>query len=133
MKRYLRSFVYNLASLWAALNLIDGVKFYGDYLTLLKASFVLTVINLIVRPLISLLLLPINLLTLGMFRWLANVIALYLVTLFVPQLVISDFQFLGANLQGFIIPQMHFSQFWALVLTSFFLSLFSSFLFWLSK
>ena len=133
IKKHLRSFVFNLAALWLVSEFIKGVSLVGGYQTLFLAAVALTLINFLVRPLVKLLLLPVNLLTLGAFRWLINVIALYIATLFVPQFKINAFLFPGFSYQGFIIPSIHLGIFWVYVLTSFFLSFITSFLFWLIR
>lgn len=133
MKKYLRLFLFNLVSLWLIASLLPGVSFSGGYQTLALAAVVLTLVNLLLKPLVNILLLPINLLTLGMFRWLINVITLYLVTIFVPQFKITSFFCPGFNYQGFIIPSMYLSTFWVFVLSSFMISLATTFLLWLSK
>lgn len=133
IKRHLRSFVFNLATLWLISQMLEGVSFSGGYQTLFLAAVALTLVNFLVKPLIKLLLLPINLLTLGAFRWLVNVIALYLVTLLVPQFEIKSFLFPGFSYQGFVVPSIYLGTFWVYVLVSLFLSLITSFLFWLIK
>ncbi len=133
IKKYLRSFIFNLGALWLADYLFPGVSLAGGYQTLLLATLALTLVNLLVKPLVKLLLLPINLITLGMFRWLINVVALYLVTLIVPQFQIQGFLFPGFSFQNFSLPAVQLSTFWVYVLVSFFLSLVTSFLFWLRK
>lgn len=132
-KKHLRSFVFNLVALWLATQIIEGVSFVDGYQTLLLAGLALTLVNLIVKPLVKLLLLPINLLTLGLFRWVINVIALYSVTLFVPQFKIESFLFSGFTYQGFSLPATQLSVFWVYIITSFFLSLVTSTLFWLVR
>lgn len=133
MKKYLRLFLFNLVSLWLVTSFLPGASFSGGYQTLALAAMVLTLVNLLIKPLINLLFLPINLLTLGMFRWVINVITLYLVTLFVPQFKITSFFYPGFNYQGFMVPSMYLSAFWVLVLSSFIISLTTTFLLWLSK
>lgn len=133
MKRLLRSFVINTATLWLVTQILPGVGYAGGYQTLLLAALALTVVNLLVKPLINLLLLPINLLTLGAFRWLVNVAALYLVALIVPQFQINSFLFPGFTYQGFIIPSINLTVFWVFVLTSFLISLISSLFYWVVK
>ncbi|MCH7951840.1 phage holin family protein [Patescibacteria group bacterium] len=132
MKSLIRSFAINLAALQAAVMLLPGVTNTGGIQSLIGAILVLAIINLLIRPIISLLLLPINLLTLGAFRWLVNVIILFLLTLLVADLSVSAFTFEGFNYQGFTIPQLEISKFWTLVLASLTLSITNSFLFWLS-
>lgn len=133
MKRLLRSFVINTATLWLVTQILPGVGYAGGYQTLLLTALALTIVNLLVKPLINLLLLPINLLTLGAFRWLVNVATLYLVTLIVPQFQIKSFLFPGFTYQGFIIPSINLTVFWVFVLTSFLISLTSSLFYWVVK
>lgn len=133
MKRLLRSFVINTATLWLVTQILPGVGYAGGYQTLLLTALALTIVNLLVKPLINLLLLPINLLTLGAFRWLVNVAALYLVALIVPQFQINSFLFPGFTYQGFIIPSINLTVFWVFVLTSFLISLISSLFYWVVK
>lgn len=133
MKGLLRSFFINLASLWIVGQVIPGVSFGEGYRGLLLAALVLGLVNLFVKPLINILLLPLNILTLGTFRWLVNVASLYLVTIFVPQFKISGFFYPGFLYQGFVIPSLTIGSFWALVLTSFVLSLLLAFFYWLVK
>lgn len=133
LKKYLRSFVFNTGSLWLAAFLFEGVNFAGDYRTVLSAGLALTLANLIVRPLVKLLLLPINLLTLGAFRWLANVAALYLTTVIVPQFSISGVSFAGYSSHGFVVPAFSTGAFWGFVFVSFFISFIVSLIYWLIK
>lgn len=133
MKRYLRHFFYNFLALIFTGYLLAGVKFVGGYQTILLATLALTLVNLLVSPLVKLLLLPINLLTMGAFRWLINLIALYLVTVIVPQFQIKSFTFTGFTYQGFVVPTVNLSVFWAFLATSLVLSLSTTFLIWLNK
>lgn len=133
MKNQLRLFLFNLFALWLVTQLIAGVRFSGGWQTLVLASFVLTLANWLIKPLVKLLLLPINLLTLGAFRWLINVVILYLVTLLVPNFKIAAFLFPGFSYQGFVIPSLHLTTFWVFVIVSFAISLVTTFLLWLVK
>ena len=130
MKKHLRSFLITSASLMVAAWLIPTINFQEGVKTVLITALALTLVNLIVRPVINLLLLPINLLTLGLFRWLVNVFAFYIVVLLIPQLKIEPYPFPGFAHQGFIIPSIQFSFFWTLVLVSFIISFTTGFLYW---
>lgn len=132
MKKYLRLFLVNFASLWLVASILAGVSYQGGYQTLAVTALVLTVINFVVKPLIKILLLPINLITLGAFRWLINVTSLYLVTIIVPQFKVNAFFFPGFEFQGFIIPSINLNIFWAFFLASFLISLTTTFLLWLA-
>lgn len=133
MKKHLRLFLVNLVSLWLVTNILEGVGYSEGYKTLASAALVLTIINFAVKPLIKLLLLPINLITLGAFRWVINVLSLYLVTIVVPQFEVQAFHFPGFSHQGFVIPAVYLSTFWALVVASLLISLVTTLLLWLMK
>lgn len=131
IKKYLRLFLINYLALWLVAKYITGVVFIGGNQTMALAALVLTLIGLLIKPLISLLLLPINLLTLGSFRWLINVITLWLVTIIIPQFTISSFHFAGFSYKGFIFPAIFLATFWVYVLTAFFISLVITISLWL--
>lgn len=131
MKRLIHSLVFNIFGLYLAVSLVPGVSYSGGFKTLFLAGFCLALFNLFIKPLINLLLLPINLLTLGMFRWVVNVIILYLLTLAVPQFSIQGFAFPGFTYQNFSLPPVEVNSFWNTVVTSCFLSFVLSFLYWL--
>lgn len=130
-KKHLRLFLINLFSLWAVAEFIPGVSFSGGAKTLISAAIALTVVNFIIRPLLKLLLLPINLVTMGAFRWLVNVLTIYLVTILVPEFKVGEFLFSGFSYQGFIIPEIYLGTFWVFILTSFLISIITTFLLWL--
>ena len=133
MKKHLRLFLINLVALWLVTNVLEGVGYSEGFKVLALAALVLTVINFVVKPLIKLLLLPINLITLGTFRWVVNVLSLYLVTIIVPQFQVQSFHFPGFSHQGFVIPAVYLSTFWALVVASLLISLITTLLLWLMK
>lgn len=59
--------------------------------TAVIASLVLGVVNLVIRPIVRLLALPITLLTLGLFGWVINALMLLLVAAIVPGFRLSGF------------------------------------------
>jgi putative membrane protein len=133
MKTLLRHFLVNVVALWAVAQLFSGMTFAKNYETLVVTAAVLGLVHLLVKPILNIFLLPLNLLTLGMFRWLVNVASLYLVTLLVSGFSVYAFNFSGFSYSGFYLPAFAVSGFMALVLTSFVLSLISSFFYWLCK
>lgn len=74
---------------------------YLDWVTLLLAALVLTILNSIVKPILSLLLLPINIVTLGLFSVVLNVALLWLATYLVPGFQILPTSFFGLELNYF--------------------------------
>lgn len=133
MRGFLKTILVNLFTFFFISKFIGGIDFSEKISVLLLASFCLALFNLIIRPILNLLLMPINLLTLGAFRWVINLAVLYLVTLFVPEFRIVGFTFPGFSFSGFIIPEIRFSFFWSLILISFLIEIISGFISWLFK
>lgn len=132
MKKYFKDTFINLSGLFSVtLIMKEALTFSRGWETLLVAAAGLTVLNHLVKPIIKLIFLPINLITLGMFRWLTNVVILFLLTTFVGSFQINQFQFPGLHYQGSFLPPMQLGFFWTLTLTSFLLSLLTSFYYWL--
>ncbi len=131
MKRLLRYFLINLVSLLAATKIIAGLTYTGGAKSLLIGAIAFMIINLLLVPLLKVLFLPLNLLTLGLFAWLTNVLALYALTS-VSDFKLISFAFAGANLNGFVIPAYELSPFLVAVVASFVIGLITNFLQWLT-
>src|SRR3989338_5484897 len=76
----------------------EGLIIQGGFNTYVIGGLVLCLLFMIVKPILKILSLPLNLVTLGLFSFLTNTIILYLATILVPQIKISSFTFSGANL-----------------------------------
>ncbi len=132
IRLFFRTVSINLLGIYLASQILNGVIVYvGGVSTLLMAALVIAAVNLFVRPVINLLLLPINLVTLGMFRWVSNLVTLFLATRLIPNLQIHSFDYVGANLGVIIIPAIHFSAFMAFVVATITLTITFHFLYWL--
>lgn len=124
----LHAFVFFLLSVG-----LSGVKISGGIPTLLLAGFVLTLMNMTVRPILTLLTLPFNLATFGMFSFVTNAFILYLLTVLVVQIQIVAFTFSGFSFVGFVIPQFYLNTFFAFVFVAFLFSLIMSIIEWFIK
>ena len=132
MKSLLRHFLINLTSLWVTSRFIPGVYFEGGIKTLIIGAFIFMLINFLLVPFLKLLFLPLNLLTLGFFSWLINVVALYALTTVVGDFKIMAYQFPGFYSNGFSLPAMELSAFWVAVAASLLIGFITNFLQWLS-
>jgi len=92
---------------------------YGSSVTLIATGVVLTLLDKTIRPILKVLFLPINVVTLGLFSLVINVFILYLVTYFVPGFVIDNVVIFGIHLNQF------FSLLFASALIGFFQGLFA--------
>jgi putative membrane protein len=128
----LRSLAINVICIVIASQVLAGVMTYvGGVTTLLTAALVIAIVNLLIKPIINLLLLPLNLVTMGLFRWIANLVTLYIVTWLVPNIQIHSFIFPGLNLTFLIIPAIPFSAFGAFIVTTLVLTAVFHLVYWL--
>lgn len=132
MKTVLRYFLINLVSLLITTKLIPGLTYTGGIKSLFIGALAFMLINLILVPLLKILFLPLNLLTLGLFAWLTNVLALYALTTVVSDFQLSPFYFPGSMFGGVVIPPLELTAFWVAVVASFMIGLITNFLQWLS-
>jgi putative membrane protein len=133
MKTLLRNTLFNAFSIFLISQLITGMKIYGGLPTYIIAGLVLTLLMMILKPVLNLLALPLNIITLGTFSFIINVIIFYILTVLVVGIVVSSFTFSGVSFAGFIIPKIYFNTIFAFILVSFLQSFMVSFLSWLIK
>jgi putative membrane protein len=78
MERFLVRWAFNVAALWVAAKLLSGVSVSGDqFFTLVLAGLVLGLANMVVKPILVILALPLILLTLGIAYFLVNVLIVF--------------------------------------------------------
>lgn len=71
--------VIGAAALWVAVQIVPGLDFDGSVPALLLVALILGVINAVVKPILTVLSLPLVVLTLGLFLLVVNALALWLV------------------------------------------------------
>ena len=123
MRKFIVKILATAASFYVAQYFLLGVHLDNNMATYLLASFVFVIFNFILSPIIKLLFLPINLLTLGLFRWVSNVLVLYLFDLVYDGISISAFTYSGLQTAWLVLPPGPLGLFWVLVITSLIMSL----------
>jgi putative membrane protein len=133
MKAFLRTILFNSFSIFILSQALPGVKVHGGPVTLLFGGLALTLLLVLVKPVLNLLSLPLNIVTLGFFSVFTNIIIFYLLTILVVGISITDFTYPGISYAGFVIPKIYVGTLFAFALASFLQSLAVSFLTWLIK
>lgn len=118
MKHFFRSVVSFVFALWLTSALIPALVIAGNVWGMLSAGLALTIMMIIFKPLIALILLPVNILTLGLLGWFVNVIVLYLWSALVPQVTLRPWTFPGVTWGGFVVPPANVSYTWTLIIVS---------------
>jgi putative membrane protein len=123
MRKIIVKILATAASFYIAGYFLSGVHLASTWAAYLTASLVFVIFNFLLTPIIKLLLLPINLLTLGLFRWMTNVLVLYLFDLLYDGISIVSFTYPGYSSSLISIPSGNLGLFWVLVFTSLLMSL----------
>jgi putative membrane protein len=114
-------------------QVLEGVRVNGGLIEYIFGGIVLSILFLLVKPILSIVTLPLNIITLGLFSFLINAIILYLLTIFVPNVSVTAFRFNGFSFWGFVVPQLSINIFFAFIIASILLSIIVGFLKWLTK
>ncbi len=86
--------------------------------TIIKVAFILSIFELLLKPIIRILLLPINILTLGLFRIVINTFGFYLAIFLLSDFQVNSIKTASTFWQGINIPGFIFNGFWAFVVSS---------------
>lgn len=98
--RFIKSVIISILTIAILAWFFPNIS-YSSSITLLLAGIVLTLLDRLVKPLLKILFLPINIVTLGFFSLVINVFILYLATYFVPGFVINEVIIFGIHLNQF--------------------------------
>ena len=82
--------IINAVSIYAATLVVDGIA-VRDAVSLILAAALLGIVNAVIRPVLMLLTLPLNIMTLGLFTFVLNALLLWLVSAFVSGFVVEGF------------------------------------------
>ena len=129
----LKKTLQNSLALFLLTQCIAGFKIIGGVETFILAGFALAIVSFIAKPILTILTLPLNMATFGIFSFLTNAVILYIVTIFIPQIVIKTFIFPGTSIAGFVVPKIEVSELFAYIVAAFVLSLITWFITWISK
>jgi len=84
LAKLLVRFAFGALGLWVASKLLEGQITFSSTQSLLIAAAVLGVVNAIVRPVVTVLTLPLTIVTLGLFLLIVNAAMIWLTSVIVP-------------------------------------------------
>lgn len=96
----------NILGLWVASRALNGLDYNNQWVTLIIASVILSLVNALIKPFVMILSLPALLLSLGVFTLLINGAMLYIVHLVYKPFEISSFS--TAILAGIVIGLVNY-------------------------
>lgn len=124
MKKIIRSALFNFFAIFFIASWIGGLEYQSDLKVLALASTTLALANVFLKPILKILFLPINVITLGLLGWLVNVVILYIV-----DVLIVGFQVVPFSINAFG-STFVFSSFLAYIGTSLALGFVTAFISW---
>lgn len=123
MRGLIVKIIANIASFYVAAYLVAGFHIDQTWQAYLMTAIIFMLFNLLIAPIVKLLLLPINLITLGLFRWFTQVLLLYLFDLLYTGITITAYHFPGYSSSIIALPPTNLNLFWVLVITSLIMNL----------
>lgn len=133
MRTIIRSILFYSYSLYITSQLFAGLRISGGIQTIFTGGFILALMSLILRPILQVISFPINILSLGLFGFIINAVILYLLTRFVPHIMIESFTVQRLSLRFITIPTVHLNIFFAFIFLAFMVSFLVTGLSWLTK
>ncbi|MGI5828066.1 MAG: phage holin family protein [Patescibacteria group bacterium] len=104
MKNFIKSWFKSFIALLALVHFYKGFSITGSLSDTVVAALFLTIIITFIQPLLKMLLLPFNIITLGMVQWLYTGIHLLLVAYLLKPVTFSAFTYQPFNILGITIP-----------------------------
>lgn len=101
MKKILRYTLFLAFALVIENEIWSNLSFSPKIETILKVAIILAIFELILKPILKVLLLPITFLTLGLIRIVINTLGLYLAAFLIAGFSVSSIQLFSYSLSGF--------------------------------
>lgn len=133
LQKILKSFLTTAVTLYLLNLVIPGLSLAPGLKNLFLVTLALFLLQKLVKPLIKILLLPLNIVTLGVFRWLTTIIVLYLLDFLLTEIDIHGFGLREISGIGYLLPDIVVGTFIATILIALLLTLIRRLLSWLIR
>ena len=80
-----------VAAVYITVNLVPGIAVAGGWITILLIALVWSVVMMVIKPILTILTLPVTILTLGLFSFVLNALLFYAMSLVVPGFTVAGF------------------------------------------
>lgn len=124
MKFLLKKYFIVTFSIYALSFVITGFHIKNGFGGLLYSSFILGILMFIAKPIVDLIMLPINILSLNLTKWLFNIFLVYIWTILVSgDIIISPWKFSGFSLGPLTITSFILAKWQVIVVSGIILTL----------
>ena len=100
----IKTLIAAAAAIFTVSSIIPGISYQGDLQVFLAATLIFALFQLLVKPLLNLVALPLNFVTFGLFSFFISVGLFYAVSAFVPGFTIAGFSFSGIHWGALLVP-----------------------------
>lgn len=115
MKLFLQNVLTYAFSTYVTSVMLEGLRIYGGLKTFIVLGIFLTLIMIIVKPIVSILTIPFNLLSFGLLSFLSVTVSLFITSFF-----FHDFKIVPFNFGPYSLFAFHLGKFYLTPLLSFF-------------
>ena len=133
MKILIQRYFITVLSVFSLTQIISTFIIRGGWKSLFYASLILSILLWVAKPIINIILLPINLLTLNLAAWFINIIIFILWIRLVPDININNWQFNGFNFKFISLSPYYFYYWQVVVICGVLLTLIMQFYKWLIR
>lgn len=118
MKGILRNILLYAFALYLTQLIFDGLVLQGGFRTLIVGGILLAIGFKVIKPILSVISLPFNLISLGLFSVLITAFIVFLITLIYPPIEIKPFTFEGVSFWGIEVHSFYVTTLLSYVLVS---------------
>ena len=118
MRELLKRVATNALSLFLVSLLFSGLSITGGFVNFLIAGLLIAIFATVLDPIVRIVTLPFNILTLGLLSFLTTLVALFVLTLFYSNVSVNAFTFSGISFLGLSIGKIQFSRLLSFVVIS---------------
>ena len=115
---FIKQWFRNLIVLLALARFYPGFSVPANFISQLITAFILTTITIFLQPILKMLVLPVNIITFGMFTWLLEALILLLLTLVVDGVAFQAFSYQTFTVIGVSFPSGQFNIFMSIFFRS---------------
>lgn len=133
MRALLKKYLILAGVLYLVKTLIVSFKIEGDIQSYMSAVFILFFIRTLISPIINILILPLNLVTLNLTNWLLQILLIFVWVMIIPQVTVTFWDVPAVNFGSVNLSSMHLSWLPVFIIVSLTIIIFYRIAYWIFK
>lgn len=118
MKHYLRKLIIVFLSLYLAYSLVPTIHLGNDPKNILIVIAAFFFVGIVIRPIFSLILIPLNFITVGLVSFVLNALTIFVITTFLSGISIGAYSFPGIRMGSIILQPTSLNQITTIILVA---------------